>query len=237
MLNVQTASLIVNLLTFFLAYLVAVTISGSFRAWVAKKMGDPTAESLGFLTLNPGAHIDPIGLMVLFIFYFGWGRYVPINPLFISRPHRSFKLAAAYLADVFAHMSMAIIGIFMLVVVFGREVLFTTTSMLLGLRMSHLYLASAHPGASSFMVSVAFVIVALVYLNVVLGILYFIRNMCSLGIVMLLEHSPAHQEHANFALFILPFIIIWFFFGPLLVFAVNFISVAGYLMASLLGVG
>jgi hypothetical protein len=236
MLNIQSASMVINLITFFLAYLVAVTVSGAFRAWVAKKVGDPTAESLGFLTLNPIAHIDPLGLAVLFIFYFGWGRYVPINPLFIHYPHRGLKLAAAYFADVFAHLVMAILGIFILVIAFGKQVLFTTTTMLLGLRMSHLYIAGAHPDSSSLMVSVAFVVVAAVYLNVVLGVLYFIRNASSLAMIAIAEHSSDTQEYATFGLFILPFIIIWFFFQPLLVFTVNLISIAGYLMAALLGI-
>lgn len=235
MLNIQSASLVINLITFLLAYLVAVTVSGSFRAWVAKQMGDPTAESLGFLTINPAAHIDPLGLMILFVFYFGWGRYVPINPMFINYPYRGLKLTIAYFADVFAHLVMAIAGIFVLVVAFGKQVLFTTTTMLLGLRMSHLYIASAHPDSSSLLVSIAFVVVATVYLNVVLAVLYLIRNSSSLGMIALAQNASQHREYANFALFILPFFIIWFFFQPLLIFTVNFISIAGYFMASLLG--
>lgn len=42
--------------------------------------GDPTAKEAGRITLNPLPHIDPIGLISLFVFRFGWAKPVPINP-------------------------------------------------------------------------------------------------------------------------------------------------------------
>ena len=49
------------------------------HAWVANKLGDPTARYAGRLTLNPMAHLDPIGgLMILFV-GFGWAKPVPVD--------------------------------------------------------------------------------------------------------------------------------------------------------------
>ncbi len=50
------------------------------HAWAAVKMGDFTPKMMGRLTLNPMAHIDPIGLLVLLIARFGWAKPVVINP-------------------------------------------------------------------------------------------------------------------------------------------------------------
>ena len=47
---------------------------------VAYWNGDPTAKEAGRLTLNPIPHIDPVGLVSLLIFRFGWAKPVPINP-------------------------------------------------------------------------------------------------------------------------------------------------------------
>ena len=47
----------------------------------ADRLGDRTARYAGRLTVNPLAHIDPVGLLLLFFAGFGWARPVPINPL------------------------------------------------------------------------------------------------------------------------------------------------------------
>ena len=49
------------------------------HGWVAYRMGDPTAKSLGRLSLNPLKHLDPMGTMMLFLFGFGWAKPVPVN--------------------------------------------------------------------------------------------------------------------------------------------------------------
>lgn len=64
--------------------LVALIISLSCHefghAWMAKLQGDNTAQSLGRLTLNPVAHIDPYGLLMVMIIGFGYAKPVPVNP-------------------------------------------------------------------------------------------------------------------------------------------------------------
>ena len=79
LLNAGTGFLMEIVLT-----LPAVVIAMSFHeyahAWMADKLGDYTPCSQGRLTLNPMAHIDPIGLVLLFFVHIGWGRPVEINP-------------------------------------------------------------------------------------------------------------------------------------------------------------
>jgi len=56
------------------------------HAWVAHKLGDPTARYSGRLTLNPMAHLDPFGsLMILFV-GFGWAKPVPVDSRYLSNP-------------------------------------------------------------------------------------------------------------------------------------------------------
>ena len=50
------------------------------HGWAALKMGDPTAKFQGRLTVNPAAHIDPVGFIALMFCGFGWGRPVEVNP-------------------------------------------------------------------------------------------------------------------------------------------------------------
>ena len=64
------------------------------HAAVAAALGDPTARSLGRLTINPRAHLDPWGLMFLLLAGFGWGKPVPINPANFRNPRRDQALVA-----------------------------------------------------------------------------------------------------------------------------------------------
>ena len=68
----------------FVLILIALIISLSFHefghAYVAKRFGDDTAERAGRLTVNPLAHIDPMGLLMVVFVGFGYAKPVPTNP-------------------------------------------------------------------------------------------------------------------------------------------------------------
>ncbi|MGZ7065227.1 MAG: site-2 protease family protein [Candidatus Aminicenantales bacterium] len=75
--------------------LFAITIHEASHAWSALKMGDPTAYAAGRVSLNPLAHIDPIGTVILPIILvlthapvFGWAKPVPVNPYNLRHPRR-----------------------------------------------------------------------------------------------------------------------------------------------------
>jgi Zn-dependent protease len=65
------------------ALLVAITVHEFAHALVASRLGDPTAERLGRLSLNPLRHLDPIGTLMLLVAGFGWGKPVPVNPYYL----------------------------------------------------------------------------------------------------------------------------------------------------------
>ncbi|HYE76975.1 MAG TPA: site-2 protease family protein [bacterium] len=79
-------------------------ISGSLHelghAWTARRLGDNTAELQGRITLNPAAHVDPMGLIVLVVtslmgFGFGWMKPVPVSPWNLANPRRDLMLISA----------------------------------------------------------------------------------------------------------------------------------------------
>ncbi len=77
------------------ALLVAATVHEYAHAYVAVRLGDPTPQRLGRLTLNPLAHLDPLGTVLLLLAGFGWAKPVPVNPAFFPDPRRGTLLVAA----------------------------------------------------------------------------------------------------------------------------------------------
>ena len=84
-----------SILLFAIAILYALTIHEFFHAWTANKLGDPTAKMQGRLTLNPLAHLDPVGTICFIIAHFGWGKPVPVNPGYFKHPRRDDVLVSA----------------------------------------------------------------------------------------------------------------------------------------------
>ena len=56
------------------------------HGYIAYRLGDPTAERCGRLTLNPLAHLDPVGSIMILFVGFGWAKPVPVNPANFSNP-------------------------------------------------------------------------------------------------------------------------------------------------------
>ncbi len=56
------------------------------HGWVANKLGDPTAKNQGRLTLNPLAHLDPFGSMMILFVGFGWAKPVPVDSRYLANP-------------------------------------------------------------------------------------------------------------------------------------------------------
>jgi Zn-dependent protease len=82
------------LVFFVVALLVAITVHEFAHAWVANYLGDPTPKKAGRVTLNPVAHLDPLGTIMLFLVRFGWGKPVPINPNNFKNPRLGSSLTA-----------------------------------------------------------------------------------------------------------------------------------------------
>lgn len=97
---------------FIIAILIALTVHEWAHAYVADKFGDPTPRDAGRLTLNPIAHLDPLGTLMFFIVQFGWGKPVPINPRYFRHIKRDSALVA--LAGPFSNLILAFVSFFLL---------------------------------------------------------------------------------------------------------------------------
>lgn len=80
---------------FFIGLIIAITIHEYSHALAADILGDPTPRSKGRLSLNPLAHLDPIGTLMLLIVHFGWGKPVLIDPYNLKNPKRDELIIAA----------------------------------------------------------------------------------------------------------------------------------------------
>ncbi len=87
--------------------LIASTIHEYSHGLMAYKLGDPTAKAEGRLTLNPLAHIDPLGALSMIIFRFGWSKPVPINEYNFSK--REFGTALVAFAGPLSNLLMALL--------------------------------------------------------------------------------------------------------------------------------
>ena len=102
-------SFIIQLLLTLPIIILSLTVHECAHGYIAKKLGDPTAENLGRLTLNPLKHLDPFGVLFMLLFGFGWARPVPVNARNFRKPRRDMALTAVagpvsnlLLATVFA---------------------------------------------------------------------------------------------------------------------------------------
>lgn len=81
------------------AFLVSMILGLAFHefchGFVANGLGDSTPRRYGRLTLNPLAHLDPIGSALILFVGFGWAKPVPVNPYNTPNPQRSMVLIAA----------------------------------------------------------------------------------------------------------------------------------------------
>ncbi len=75
--------------------LLSLSVHETAHGYVANRLGDPTAKSLGRLTLNPVKHIDPFGFICMALVGFGWAKPVPINTRYFKKPKRDMALCAA----------------------------------------------------------------------------------------------------------------------------------------------
>jgi len=80
--------------TFIIAILVAISVHEWAHGYAAYKLGDPTAKYDGRLTLNPIAHLDPLGTLLFVLVGFGWGKPVPVDPRYFKNYKRDNAIVA-----------------------------------------------------------------------------------------------------------------------------------------------
>ena len=119
-------TLVQKLAALALPLIFAVTVHEAAHGWVADRLGDHTARSMGRITLNPIKHIDWLGTvalpMVMFAltgFMFGWAKPVPVDPRKLGNPRRDMAIVAA--AGPAVNLIMALI--WALLILLGQQLL------------------------------------------------------------------------------------------------------------------
>lgn len=117
----------IELFSWIIAFIIAITVHEAAHAWTSDKLGDPTARALGRLSLNPIVHYDKYGTTLLLILTvvralgvpvipFGWAKPVPFDPYNLKNPRRDAMLIslAGPLSNILIACSFALIGRFLL---------------------------------------------------------------------------------------------------------------------------
>jgi Zn-dependent protease len=105
MLNMNPATIISRIIILVIAF----TVHEFSHAFVANAYGDDTPRMNGRLTLNPAAHLDLMGSLLLLIAGFGWAKPVPINP-YVLKQRSSSAVMWVSLAGPFSNLMLAFVA-------------------------------------------------------------------------------------------------------------------------------
>lgn len=234
MLKIDSATFIVQQITFLFAYVISVSMTGALTAWLTDKMGDPTGRNHGYMTLNPAVHVNLFGMFCIVWAKIGFGNRVPVDPSYIRNPYRTFKIAVAYYSEVLASLALAFLGLIALLVLFGPSVVpMIKTLLLCADDISHMQLAQMCPTFSSARITAIYIILAIAYLNVVLAAVNFILN--SFYLYLETRSQSRHDFSQNYyKYFIIPFILVLFLSNPLRYIVVQLLSQVAFLLSQLM---
>ena len=104
-------SVLTNMLMRVIPALLCITLHELSHGYVAWRLGDDTAKNAGRLTLNPIRHIDPMGLLMMLVFRFGWAKPVPVNMFRFQNPKRGMAVTA--LAGPVSNLLICIVFLFL----------------------------------------------------------------------------------------------------------------------------
>src|SRR6266404_6639517 len=120
----MTSGLIAQLVIYMVVLLFAISAHEASHAWMSYIFGDDSSRLLGRITLNPAAHIDPIGTLLIPIAGFilgsiggpvaripliGWGKPTPVNPL--RWRNKDVANVMVSIAGILANLTIAIISL------------------------------------------------------------------------------------------------------------------------------
>ncbi len=108
----DTQQMLLYILTMVLMLFFIMPVHECAHGLMAKALGDDTAERAGRLTLNPMAHLNLYGALMMFLIGFGWAEPVPVNPVrFRNQKRRQGYMALVAFAGPLSNLIMAILGL------------------------------------------------------------------------------------------------------------------------------
>jgi Zn-dependent protease len=133
--------------------LIAVTLHEFAHGYVSWKLGDPTPQTEGRLSLNPLRHLDPLGALCLLVFKVGWAKPVMINPYYYKKPKLGtvlVSLAGPAMNFVISILSMFAYGICMKIAVITTTDLYNINEAYIYIWSFFYYLAFLNIGLGVF---------------------------------------------------------------------------------------
>lgn len=117
------------------------------HGYVANKLGDPTAKLSGRLTINPLAHIDPLGSLMIILVGFGYAKAVPVNIRNFKPANRKKYMALTALAGPVSNLIMAFIFMFLYCLIYYR---FAVSELLAYIALFFMYAATVNISLAVF---------------------------------------------------------------------------------------
>lgn len=173
-----------------------------------------------------------IALMVCIpSFDFGFGKYIPINPLNIHGRNRGLKLASAYLSDAFASIALATLALFILVFFYGQAEFFKSYAVLRGALSYAMYDANSSHG-----IAMALLLTGFIVFNSMLAAFNIIVNLFYFGFFYCFDNNMQAAEHVEWIMLIGPLLLIVLFFGVVQFGILQLIAALGSIFALLMGI-
>ena len=109
--NVNIISVIVYIISSLIVIFLVLPVHEWAHGFTAYRLGDRTAKNMGRLTLNPMAHLNLYGALLMFLIGFGWAEPVPVSPVrFRNQKRRQGYMALVAFAGPLSNLIMAILG-------------------------------------------------------------------------------------------------------------------------------
>ncbi|NBQ17015.1 hypothetical protein EBU24_01725 [bacterium] len=239
MISFKSAEFLMRIVVVLVVYFVTAPLTGYFRAWTAEKMGDSTPAQLGFLTLNPIAHVSIwwivfiIWIQTSFMHFtpIALGKYVPINPHNIQGQWRGLKLACAYLSDSFVNIVLGIISFFVLILTFKADAL-----LFIEQAVSLRSLTLLQPGLSSFQIIVIWFMATFALFNCLVAAFSVISNLFNFVMFYYFEDLLHSSEYSEMILIFGPLLLLYTMISWVWSYVIAFVIGMAYLLAMLVGV-
>ena len=186
-------------LFWLVALVVAITVHEFAHALAAERLGDPTPRLMGRLTLNPLAHLDPIGTLMLLLVRFGWGKPVQFDPFNLRHPRRDSAIIS--LAGPSSNLIVAFAASVLLRILFNARLTLMSHALVSG--SAYLLIALIQP---------------LIMLNVILAVfnllpIHPLDGFKIVGGILPDEYARQWQELEPYGMIFLIFLIFPFFGG------------------------
>lgn len=182
LLNLSSFNILTTILT-LPGVIIAISFHEFAHAWMANRLGDQTARNMGRMTLDPRAHLNPIGLVLLIFAHIGWGEPVPVNPNNFTTVSRKKGEILVSLAGPLMNFILAIIFtiIFYLIYVLSPEAIIDM-------------ILSKEIAGMSFMGLIALTIYCTITVNIGLGVFNLIPIPPLDGSKIFLEFLPYNAQ-------------------------------------------